>query len=144
MMAKHRRGSGTASRAAIAVATAIAGGAVATGAIVLGGPFTAKLSGYVRRRYLTQEGLATPWVELQERLAPEYDGKLTVGTGFDYTGDPQFPPTYFNGLVHYNLSSSSSLSLFAGQRRGGLLCVSGVCRVYAPFEGARLDATVRF
>ncbi len=110
----------------------------------LGGPFTAKLQGYARRRYFTQEGLATPWMEIQELLAVEYDGKLTVGTGFDYTGDPQFPPTYFNGLVHYNLSSSSSLSFFAGQRRGGLLCVSGVCRVYAPFEGARLDATVRF
>jgi len=44
MMAKHRRGSSTASRAAIAVATAVAVGAVATGAVVVGGRFTAKRS----------------------------------------------------------------------------------------------------
>jgi hypothetical protein len=110
----------------------------------LGGAFTAKLQGYGRRRHQTQGGIAAPWTEIQELFAVEYAGKVTIGTGFEYTGNPQFPPTYFNGIVSYNLTSSSNLSLFAGQRRGGLRCVSGVCRIYPPFEGVRLDATVRF
>jgi len=28
--------------------------------------------------------------------------------------------------------------------RGGLKCVSGVCRVLPPFEGVKLSATLRF
>ncbi|HVU00996.1 MAG TPA: DUF6029 family protein [Polyangiaceae bacterium] len=110
----------------------------------LGADFTAKLQGYGRRRHQTQSGVAAPWTEIQETFAVDFRAKLVVGTGFEYIGNPQFSPTYFNGFVSYNVTSSSSVSLFAGQRRGGLRCVSGVCRVYPPFEGVRLDATIRF
>ena len=34
--------------------------------------------------------------------------------------------------------------LLLGSTRGGLRCVSGVCRVFPPFEGARLTAVLRF
>jgi hypothetical protein len=37
-----------------------------------------------------------------------------------------------------------TVSLFVGQRRGALRCVSGVCRQFPPFEGARLEVTSRF
>jgi Family of unknown function (DUF6029) len=110
----------------------------------LGGPFALKLQGWDRRRHQTEGGQAAPWTELQQLIAVDWAPRLTVGAGFEYTGNTQFPPTYFNGTVAYNLSSSSNVSLFAGQRRGGLKCVSGVCRVYPPFEGVRLDATFRF
>ncbi|HEX3593762.1 MAG TPA: DUF6029 family protein [Polyangiaceae bacterium] len=110
----------------------------------LGGPFTLRLQGWDRRRHQTLGGVTTPWTELQQLVALDYAPRLTVGAGFEYTGNPQFPPTYFNGMLGYNISSSSNVSLFAGQRRGGLRCVSGVCRVYPPFEGVRVDATFRF
>lgn len=110
----------------------------------LGGPFTLKLQGSGRRRHQTQGGIKAPWTELQQLVAIDWGGRLTVGTGFEYTGNPQFPPTYLNGILGYNLTPSSNVSLFAGQRRGGLRCVSGVCRVYPPFEGVRVDATFRF
>jgi hypothetical protein len=41
------------------------------------------------------------------------------------------------------MTSASNLSLFVGQRRGAQRCVAGVCRVLPPFEGARLDFTLR-
>ncbi|HEX4339269.1 MAG TPA: DUF6029 family protein [Polyangiaceae bacterium] len=110
----------------------------------LGGPFTLRLQGWDRRRHQTLGGVTTPWTELQQLIALDYAPRLTVGAGFEYTGNPQFPPTYFNGMLGYNFNSSSNVSLFAGQRRGGLRCVSGVCRVYPPFEGVRVDATFRF
>lgn len=110
----------------------------------LGGPFTLKVQGWNRRRHQTQGGIKAPWTELQELIAVDWGGRLTVGAGFEYTGNPQFPPTYFNGILGYNITSSSNVSLFAGQRRGGLRCVSGVCRIYPPFEGVRVDATFRF
>jgi len=46
--------------------------------------------------------------------------------------------------VSWDITSSSSLRLFAGSARGGLRCVSGVCRVFPPFEGVKLTATLRF
>lgn len=110
----------------------------------IGGPFTLRLQGWDRRRHQPLSGQVAPWTELQQLVAVDWAGRLTVGAGFEYTGNSQFPPTYFNGLVGYNLSPSSNVSIFAGQRRGGLRCVSGVCRIYPPFEGVRLDATFRF
>lgn len=110
----------------------------------LGGPFALKLQGWDRVRHQTLSGVPEPWVELQQLVGIDYAPHLTFGAGFEYTGNPQFAPTYFNGTVGYNFNSSSNISLFAGQRRGGLRCVSGVCRVYPPFEGVRLDATFRF
>jgi hypothetical protein len=110
----------------------------------LGGPFTLKLQGWGRRRHQTQGGIAAPWTELTQLVAIDWAPRLTVGAGFEYTGNPQFPPTYFNGLLGYNVTASSNISVFAGQRRGGLRCVSGVCRQYPAFEGVRVDATFRF
>jgi hypothetical protein len=110
----------------------------------LGGPFALKFQGWHRRRHQTLGGPAEPWLELQHVTAIEWAPRLTVGVGLEYTGNPQFPPTYVNGVVSYALSPSSNISLFAGQRRGGLRCVSGVCRVFPPFEGVRIDATFRF
>ena len=110
----------------------------------LGGPFTLRLQGWDRRRHQTLGGVATPWTELQQLVGIDYAPHLTAGAGFEYTGNPQFPPTYFYGMLGYNFDSSSNVSIFAGQRRGGLRCVSGVCRVYPPFEGVRVDATIRF
>lgn len=109
----------------------------------LGGPFTLKLQGWDRRRHQTQGGIPDPWTELQHLFALDI-ARFTVGAGYEYTGNPQFPDHYFNGLFAYAINASSNVSLFAGQRRGGLRCVSGVCRVYPPFEGVRLDVTVRF
>jgi hypothetical protein len=110
----------------------------------LGGPFTLRLQGWDRRRHQTLSGVAIPWTELQQLVGVDYAPHLSVGAGFEYTGNPQFPPTYFYGTLGYNFNSSSNVSIFAGQRRGGLRCVSGVCRVYPPFEGVRVDATIRF
>ena len=54
-------------------------------------------------------------------------------------------PTYYNsGSVLYRFTNDSNLRLFVGQQRGGLRCVSGVCRVFPAFEGARAELTLRF
>ena len=37
-----------------------------------------------------------------------------------------------------------TVSVFVGQRRGATRCVSGVCRQFPPFEGAKLEITSRF
>jgi hypothetical protein len=75
------------------------------------------------------------------RLQPS----LTVAGGYDYTTEPTQPKRdYFNGTVGWDFTPSSSLRLQVGSMRGGLKCISGVCRVLPPFEGVKLSATLRF
>lgn len=69
---------------------------------------------------------------------------VTVAGGYDYTTEPTQPERdYFHGTLAWDITPSSSLRLFVGSARGGLKCVSGVCRVFPPFEGVKLTATLR-
>lgn len=69
---------------------------------------------------------------------------ITVAGGYDYTTEPTQPERdYFHGNLTWDLTPSSSVRLFVGSARGGLKCVSGVCRVFPPFEGVKLIATLR-
>jgi hypothetical protein len=71
--------------------------------------------------------------------------RVSVTAILDYTTDPtQTKDIYPNGSVQWDLTSSSSVRLQAGAARGGLKCVSGVCRVFPPFEGVKLTAVLRF
>ena len=38
----------------------------------------------------------------------------------------------------------SNLRLFAGQQRGALRCLNGVCKVFPDFTGARAELVLRF
>ena len=70
---------------------------------------------------------------------------LGVSAGYDYTTDPtQGRDHYFSGAVDWFITPSSSLRFFGGAQRGGLKCTSGVCRLFPPFEGAKVTATLRF
>jgi hypothetical protein len=70
---------------------------------------------------------------------------ISVAGGYDYTTEPTQPQRdYFHANLGWDITPSSSLRLFAGSARGGLKCVSGVCRVLPPFEGVKLTATLRF
>jgi hypothetical protein len=68
----------------------------------------------------------------------------SLALGHDYTGDPTQPRRHhWNGTLEWNITTSSSLRLLVGGTRGGLRCVSGVCRVFPAFEGVRLTTTIR-
>ena len=110
----------------------------------IGGPFSLQLQGWHRRRRQTLGGPDDRYFQGTHLTALQWAPKVTVGFGVGYDTNPQFPDTYLNGFVRYNIDSGSNVTVFAGQRRGGLRCVSGVCRIFPPFEGVRADATFRF
>lgn len=122
--------------------------------VALGHDLALEFQGWHRRRRQTLGGPVQPWLQGTTVSALQWGPRLNLAFGFEYDQNPAFPGTYFNGQVRYDLGGSdglfawahgpSTLSVFAGQRQGGMRCVSGVCRVYAPFEGARLDLTVAF
>ncbi|MCC6214392.1 MAG: hypothetical protein IT376_05960 [Polyangiaceae bacterium] len=110
----------------------------------LGGALALQNQGVHRRRRQTVGNADAPWVEGQHLLGVDWRSTLSVAGGFEYDTRPGEPGTYVNGQVTWRPTSDSSVGVFVGQRRGALRCVGGVCRVFPPFEGARLDLTARF
>lgn len=109
----------------------------------LPGDMALQLQAWHRRRRQTLGGPPEPWLQGQTVTALQLDAYWNVAVGFEYDENPAFPDLYLNGQVRYDFGIGN-VALFAGQRQGGLRCVSGICRVFPPFEGARLDATLRF
>lgn len=55
------------------------------------------------------------------------------------------PATFYPGAhVQYRFTQSTYVRLFAGRSKGGLKCSGGICRIFPEFEGAKLEATLRF
>ena len=45
--------------------------------------------------------------------------------------------------MQWNITTASSIVVCAGGERGGLKCISGVCRDFPAFTGARLELVLR-
>ena len=110
----------------------------------LGGPFSLELQGRHRYRYEQDQNAGSYWNEGENYTALKVAPKWVLTQGLEYTtlvGQPNF---YVNGQVLYRLTEGSNIKLFVGQQRAGLRCVSGVCKLFPAFEGARVEVTVRF
>jgi hypothetical protein len=116
----------------------------------LKGPYSLEVTGHHRLRYeqdnnqRAPSGLEQPWHEGENYTALKVSPKWIFTQGFEYKTLVGYPTYYFNGAVRYNFRSDSNIVLFVGQQRGGLRCVSGVCRTFPAFEGARMELTFRF
>ena len=86
------------------------------------------------------------WTEGNVYVALRWAPKLVISAGYEFTTNAQEEHNthhFFNGSILWNITSSTSLTLFGGGNRPGLKCVSGVCRVFPAFEGVRLELVVR-
>jgi hypothetical protein len=110
----------------------------------LAGPFTLELQGRHRYRYEQDQNASAYWNEGENYTALKVAPKWVLTQGIEYTTLVGQPNLYFNGQVLYRLSGGSNVKLFVGQQRAGLRCVSGVCKLFPAFEGARVEVTVRF
>jgi hypothetical protein len=102
------------------------------------------LTGRHRRRAQAEGGPGDPWSEGEEVLGLDWAEHGSLGLGAEYDTRPGVPHRYFNIELSHRPTPSSRVALFAGQRRGALRCVGGICRLYPPFEGVRLDVALRF
>ncbi|MGK4001998.1 DUF6029 family protein [Sorangium sp. So ce1036] len=124
----------------------------------LAGAFSLQAQGNSRRRY-RPENFESSWVEGDNYLALQWSPHIAAVFGHEYTSQPGCEPGkgdelchFFNGGLQWKSGSRrtaldqvvDTVQLFVGQRRGGLRCVSGVCRFFPPFEGARLELVSRF
>jgi hypothetical protein len=73
-----------------------------------------------------------------------YKGRISVGGNVDYTTEQMAPRTLYPSATVGIRSARANVDVMAGRMRGGLKCVSGVCREFPPFDGARLTVTLRY
>jgi hypothetical protein len=116
-----------------------------------------------RHRYRNKRALTDTnrWHEGEWAIGVRWSPSLVVAAGWEYTTDPAkpHPPcgavgepvcetyrqmNFFNGQVGWTFRQGSSIRVFAGGQRGGLRCVSGVCRVFPSFQGVKAEAVLRF
>ena len=69
-------------------------------------------------------------------------GELSFELGYD-TQDPTVRRLFYAGIVTMALSDTWQLRALVGSQRGGIKCVSGVCREYPEFSGVRAELIVR-
>ncbi|HEX7665537.1 MAG TPA: DUF6029 family protein [Polyangiaceae bacterium] len=114
----------------------------------ISGPYSVELQGQHRLRYEenanTRQGEGNvDWHEGQNYTALQTP-KWVLAQGIEYTTKVGLPTYYFNGSILYRFTEKSNIKILVGQQRGGLKCVSGVCRIFPAFEGARAELTLRF
>ncbi len=104
---------------------------------------------------LGPNGKAEAWVEGENYAGLSIVPKWVFTQGFEYSTRDLAPNVKFLGVDYpswlylslgavYKFTKDSNIKFFVGQQRGGLKCISGVCRVFPPFEGARTELTLRF
>lgn len=82
-------------------------------------------------------------------------GKYSAALNYEFSSDPQIadkPSTtqiekskhYPGLLISYRPSNKINLGLFAGSRRGGPACNSGICYEVLDFEGIELRLSTKF
>jgi hypothetical protein len=114
------------------------------------GPLSVELTGRARHRQEEDANIrvdapkGAPWTEGEFYVAEKIAPKWVFSEGTEWTNQLGFPTNYFNGGIIYRFTSQSNLRLTAGQNRGGLKCVSGICRNFPAFSGARGELTLRF
>lgn len=114
------------------------------------GPYSVELTGRHRMRKEERQNIRVTaegeewWRQGEHYTALKIAPKWVFSQGIEYTTQIGFPTYYFNGSVLYRFSSESNIRIFGGQQRGGLKCVSGICKVFPAYSGARVELTVRF
>jgi hypothetical protein len=86
------------------------------------------------------------WTEGNAYLALKWTPYLVFSGGYEWTTRPSTGAAthnFFNGSVQWNITTATHIRVFVGGMRGGLRCISGICRDFPPFTGARLEVVVR-
>ena len=116
----------------------------------IAGPYSVELAGRHRLRVQDGENIRSAsfkgeaWVQGEHYTTLKIAPKWVLAQGIEYTSQTGFPTWYFNGTVLYKFTSDSNIRVYVGQNRGGLRCVSGICREFPAFSGARTELTLRF
>ncbi|RLB54896.1 MAG: hypothetical protein DRI34_11400 [Deltaproteobacteria bacterium] len=74
----------------------------------------------------------------------ESSGSRQLEIFYTPAGGSPIRQVFLAGDIMLNFSGRVILRLLAGQLRGGAKCINGLCRIFPPFAGVKLETTVRF
>lgn len=87
--------------------------------------------------------------ELRSYLSLHKSPRWVATVLYERTNDPAIvffakKKNWWAGQVEVKFGNAHSLRLFVGSTKGSTKCAGGICRVFPPFEGIRLEAVFRF
>jgi peroxiredoxin len=87
--------------------------------------------------------------EIRSGLSLHRSPRWVVSALYERTTDPAVVLMYgkknwWAGQLEVRFAGGHSLRLFVGSTKGSMKCTGGVCRLFPPFEGVRLEAFLRF
>jgi peroxiredoxin len=87
--------------------------------------------------------------EIRSGLSLHRSPRWVVSALYERTTDPAVVLMYgkknwWAGQLEVRFAGGHSLRLFVGSTKGSMKCAGGVCRLFPPFEGVRLEAFLRF
>jgi hypothetical protein len=87
--------------------------------------------------------------EIRSGLSLHRSPRWVLSALYERTTDPAVVAMtghkdFWAGQVEVRLAGGHSLRLFVGSTKGSVRCAGGVCRLFPPFEGVRLEAFARF
>ena len=89
------------------------------------------------------------YTEIRSALSLHRSPRWVLSALYERTTDPSIvfmsgKKNWWAGQLEVRFSGGHSLRLFVGSTKGGMKCAGGVCRLFPPFEGLRLEAFLRF
>jgi len=95
------------------------------------------------------DGEGYDYYEIRSGLSLHRSPRWVVSALYERTTDQAVvfmsgKKNWWAGQVEVRLAGGHSLRLFVGSTKGSMKCAGGVCRLFPPFEGIRLEAFLRF
>jgi thiol-disulfide isomerase/thioredoxin len=95
------------------------------------------------------DGQGYDYSEIRSGLSLHRSPRWVVSALYERTTDPAVvfiagKKDFWAGEFEVRFAGGHSLRLFMGSTKGSMKCAGGVCRLFPPFEGVRLEAFLRF
>jgi peroxiredoxin len=95
------------------------------------------------------DGDGYDYYEIRSGLSLHRSPRWVVSILYERTTDPAVvfmsgQENWWAGQLEVRLAGGHSVRLFVGSTKGSMKCAGGVCRLFPPFEGVRLEAFLRF
>jgi peroxiredoxin len=95
------------------------------------------------------DGDGYDYYEIRSALSLHRSPRWVVSVLYERTTDPAVvfmsgQENWWAGQLEVRLPGGHSVRLFAGSTKGSMKCAGGVCRLFPPFEGVRLEVFLRF
>ena len=116
--------------------------------------YSISLNSEVQNMKRNVSGTQDIW-NLYENISLNIGAKYSISLFWEYSTDPNITDRagtpeienvrhFWGGEFFYKMNNKNSVTLFAGQRRGGPACSSGICYEVPDYEGITLRINSRF